>query len=74
MVKIPIFTTEARPTATTPSVKAEVSIPLTSTIPNALKSATQAIVKHRVTEKNLNHCDLFSKQLLRLSINKLDLF
>ena len=24
----------------------------------------------RVTEKNLNHCDLFSKQLLRLSINK----
>tara|TARA_Y100001938_G_scaffold150638_1_gene242585 strand:+ start:1787 stop:2260 length:474 start_codon:yes stop_codon:yes gene_type:complete len=55
MVKIPTFTTEARPTAAVPSVKAEVSIPLTSTIPNALKSATQAIVKHRVTEKNLEN-------------------
>ena len=30
MVKIPTFTTEARPTAATPSVKADVSIPLTS--------------------------------------------
>ena len=55
MVKIPTFTTEARPTAATPSVKADVSIPLTSTISNALKSATQAIVKHRVTEKNLEN-------------------
>jgi len=53
MPKIPTFTTQARPTAEVGSIKSNIQIPLTQNIGTVLKPVTDAIVKHRVNEKNL---------------------
>ena len=55
MPKIPTFETQARPTAEVGSTTAIVSIPLTQTLTTALKPVTDAVVKHRVQEKNLEN-------------------
>lgn len=55
MPKIPTFTTQARPTAEVSSVKADVRVPITQTLANALAPATKAIVQHRVQEKNFEN-------------------
>ena len=55
MPKIPTFITEARPTAEVGSVKADVKVPLSQTLATALTPVTNAIVKHRVQEKNFEN-------------------
>ena len=55
MPKIPIFQPQARPTAEVGSVKSNIQIPLTQNIGTVLKPVTDAIVKHRVNEKNLEN-------------------
>lgn len=55
MPKIPTFTTQARPTAEVGSVKANVKVPLSQTLATALAPATDAIVKHRINEKNFEN-------------------
>ena len=55
MPKIPTFTTQARPTAEVGSTTATVSVPLTQTIGTALAPVTDAVVKHRVQEKNFEN-------------------
>ena len=55
MPKIPTFTTQARPTAEVGSIKSNIQIPLTQNIGTVLKPVTDAIVKHRVNEKNLEN-------------------
>ena len=53
MPKIPIFQTQARPTAEVGSVKSNIQIPLSNTIGSALAPITDAIVEHRIKEKKL---------------------
>ena len=55
MPKIPIFTTEVRPTAEVGGVKSNVQVPLSQTLGTALAPATKAIVEHRVQEKNFEN-------------------
>lgn len=55
MPKIPTFTTQARPTAEVASIKGDVQIPLSQTLGTALSPVTQAIVQHRVQEKNFEN-------------------
>ena len=55
MPKIPIFQTQARPTTEVGSIKSNIQIPLTQNIGTVLKPVTDAIVKHRVNEKNLEN-------------------
>ena len=55
MPKIPIFQTEGRITAEVGSVKSNVQVPLSQTLGTALAPATQAIVQHRVQEKNFEN-------------------
>ena len=55
MPKIPTFITQARPTAEVGSVKSNVQIPLSQTLATALAPATNAIVQHRVQEKNFEN-------------------
>ena len=55
MPKIPTFQTQARPTAEVSSTTATVSVPLTQTIGTALTPVTDAVVKHRVQEKNFEN-------------------
>ena len=55
MPKIPSFITQARPTAETSSVTSNFQIPLSQTLGTALAPATQAIVQHRVQEKNFEN-------------------
>ena len=52
MPKIPIFTSEARPTAEVGSVKSNIQIPLTQNIGSALEPLTKAIVDYKIKEKN----------------------
>ena len=55
MPKIPTFTAEARPTAEVASIKANIQIPLSQTLGNALSPITKAITEHRVQEKNFEN-------------------
>ena len=55
MPKIPTFTTQARPTAEVASIKANIQIPLSQTLGNALSPITKAITEHRVQEKNFEN-------------------
>ena len=55
MPKIPTFTTQARPTAEVGSTTATVSVPLTQTIGSALKPVSDAVVKHRIQEKDFEN-------------------
>ena len=55
MPKIPILTSQARPTAEVGSVKSNIQIPLTQNIGTVLKPVTDAVFKHRVNEKNLEN-------------------
>ena len=55
MPKIPIFTTEVRPTAEVGGIKSNVQVPLSQTLGTALAPATKAIVEHRVQEKNFEN-------------------
>jgi hypothetical protein len=55
MPKIPTFQTEGRITAEVGGVKSNVQIPLSQTLGTALAPATQAIVQHRVQEKNFEN-------------------
>ena len=55
MPKIPTFITQARPTAEVGSVKADVKVPLSQTLATALTPVTNALVKHRVQEKNFEN-------------------
>jgi hypothetical protein len=52
MPKIPIFQTQARPTAEVGSVKSNIQIPLTQNIGSALEPLTKAIVDYKIKEKN----------------------
>jgi hypothetical protein len=55
MPKIPTFQTEGRITAEVGGVKSNVQVPLSQTLGTALAPATQAIVQHRVQEKNFEN-------------------
>ena len=55
MPKIPTFTTQARPTAEVGSVKADVKVPLSQTLATALTPVTNAVVKHRIQEKDFEN-------------------
>jgi len=55
MPKIPTFQTQARPTAEVSSTTATVSVPLTQTLGSALKPVTDAVVQHRIQEKNFEN-------------------
>lgn len=55
MPKIPTFTTQARPTAEVGGVKTNLQVSLSQTLGTALAPATQAIVQHRVQEKNFEN-------------------
>ena len=55
MPKIPTFTSEARITEQSTSVKSNIQIPLSQTIGNALAPVTKAVVEHGVREKNLEN-------------------
>ena len=71
MPKIPTFTTEARPTAESPSIQTRTQIPLTQTIGTALAPVTKAVEQHAVNEKNLENkseaLSLENKALLELT-------
>ena len=55
MPKIPTFQTQARPTSEVSSTTATVSVPLTQTLGSALKPVTDAVVQHRIQEKNFEN-------------------
>ena len=55
MPKIPSFITQARPTAETSSVTSNFQIPLSQTIGTALTPVTNAVVKHRIQEKDFEN-------------------
>tara|TARA_R100000700_G_scaffold18525_1_gene25194 strand:+ start:276 stop:2447 length:2172 start_codon:yes stop_codon:yes gene_type:complete len=71
MPKIPTFTTQARPTAESPSIQSTTQIPLSQTIGNALAPVTKAVEQHAVNEKNLENkseaLSLENKALLELT-------
>jgi len=53
MPKIPTFLTQARPTAEVQSIKADVQMPLTQTLGDALSPVTKYVAEQAVEEKNL---------------------
>ena len=71
MPKIPTFTTQARPTAESPSIQSTTQIPLSQTIGNALAPVTKAVEQHAINEKNLENkseaLSLENKALLELT-------
>ena len=70
-MKIPTFTTQARPNAEAPSIQSRTQIPLSQTLGTALAPITKAVAQHAVNEKNLENkseaLSLENKALLELT-------